>query len=91
MAGPPLPLIYFVIQRKAKATNQMQTRSEPSRTNLAPAVVAVVVALVAIAALLIAENDLRYETRSGGVSMITTAVVERAGAVVSPTVPAVRP
>ena len=69
----------------------MQTGSEPPRRNLAPAVAAVVVALLSIAALLIAENDQRYETRSSGISMITTAVVERAGAIVLPTAPAVRP
>ena len=62
----------------------MQTRSEAPRMDLAPAVAAVVVAVVAIAALLIAENDLRYEIRSSGIGMITTAVAERAGAVVSP-------
>ena len=69
----------------------MQTGSEPPRRNLVPALAAVVVALLSIAALLIAENDQRYETRSSGISMITTAVVERAGAIVLPTVPGVRP
>ena len=69
----------------------MQVRSEYPQRNLVSMAAAAVAALVAIAALLITELDTRYEAQSNGISMITTAVVEQAGAMVLPTNPTIRP
>ena len=69
----------------------MQARSGQRREDLVPMAAAVVVALVGIAAMVITERDPGDDARSNGISMITTAALERAGAIAFPTDPTAAP
>ena len=60
----------------------MQARS--GREILVPIATAMVVALVGIAALVITERDANDNVRRNGISMTTTAALERAGATAFP-------
>jgi hypothetical protein len=63
----------------------MHTRSK----ELVPAMTAVAIAIVGLAAMFFTEFGPKDEPEYAGIGMITAAVVERAGATVLPTDPAV--
>ena len=69
----------------------MQARNGRHREDLMQIAAAVVVALVGIAALVITERDPGDDARGYGISMITTAALERAGAIAFPTDPTAQP
>jgi hypothetical protein len=69
----------------------MQARSGQRREVLVPMAAAVAVALIGIAALVITEHNPAGDAQSSSISMITTAVSERAGATALPTDPTSSP
>ena len=62
----------------------MQFRIGQRRGGLVPLATAMLVALVGIAAFVITERDPDEVARSHSISMITTAALERAGAIALP-------
>ena len=60
---------------------------ENTRGTLLPVAIATVVAVIGTAALFVLDLRTRDEAAGNGVSMITTAAAERAGATVHPTAP----
>ena len=72
-----------------KGTNRlMHAHSKDRRGNLVPVMAAAVIAVVGTAALFFMDFGPNNEVKRNGISMITTAVVDRAGATALPTEPA---
>jgi hypothetical protein len=63
-----------------------QITKKNSRGALAPFAIAVIVAVLGTVALFLMEFSSRNEVASSGISMVTAASVDRAGATVIPTV-----
>ena len=63
----------------------MQVSRKNTRGSLIPFVVAVVVAVLGTAALFVLEFGTRDEVASNGISMVTSAAADRAGATARPT------
>ena len=64
----------------------MQTARKNTRGALAPFAIAVLIAVLGTAALFVLEFRSRDEVASDGISMVTSAAADRAGATVQPTV-----
>ena len=67
-------------------TNLTQMTKKNSREAIAPFAIAVIVAVLGTAALFLMEFGSRNEAAGNGISMVTAASVDRAGATVIPTV-----
>lgn len=63
----------------------MQTPRKNTRRSLVPFVIAVVVAVFGTAAFFVLEFGSRNETAGDGISMVTSAAADRAGATARPT------
>ena len=64
----------------------MQTPKKNARGHLVPFVIAVAVAVVGTAALFFLEFGTKNEVARDGISMVTSAAADRAGAIALPTV-----
>jgi hypothetical protein len=64
----------------------MQIRRDHTRGHLVPVAIAVLVAVLSTVALFFLEFGAKHEVARDGVSMITSAAADRAGAIVLPTV-----
>ena len=64
----------------------MQTARKNTRGALVPFAIAVLIAVLGTAALFVLEFGSRGEVASDGISMVTSAAADRAGATVQPTV-----
>ncbi|QWG16916.1 hypothetical protein KMZ68_18265 [Bradyrhizobium sediminis] len=69
----------------------MDAQSGNNRTHRVPAATAAVLAAIGIASFLFAHFASKADVSTGGISMTSTAVVERAGATLIPTKPRARP
>jgi hypothetical protein len=64
----------------------MQTKKKNTRGALVPFVTAVLIAVLGTAALFVLEFRTKNEVSNNGISMVTAASADRAGATVQPTV-----
>ena len=69
----------------------MHAHGKNRRGDLVPMAAAAVIAVVGIAALVFMEAGLKGDVQHNGISMITTVVVDRAGATALPSDPKIQP